>query len=94
MRTNIEIDDELMRQAMAATGTTTKKAAVEASLRKLIDVKARERTIGQAMQLQEEARLAAIREGRLEAWHAELVQTGTRIEEPTITEELHYADQH
>jgi len=33
MRTNIEIDDELMRQAMAATGATSKKAAVEASLR-------------------------------------------------------------
>ncbi|MGA9072163.1 MAG: type II toxin-antitoxin system VapB family antitoxin [Terracidiphilus sp.] len=40
MRTNIDIDDELMRQAMAATGTTTKKAAVEASLRKSIQLKA------------------------------------------------------
>ena len=33
MRTNIEIDDELMAKAMAATNATTKKAAVEASLR-------------------------------------------------------------
>ena len=30
MRTNIDIDDKLMRQAMKATGATTKKAAVEA----------------------------------------------------------------
>jgi Arc/MetJ family transcription regulator len=40
MRTNIDIDDELMRQAMAATGTTTKKAAVEAAMRKAIQLKA------------------------------------------------------
>jgi Arc/MetJ family transcription regulator len=68
MRTNIEIDDELMRQAMAATGATTKKAAVEASLRKLIDVKARERALERAMNRQQESRLAAIREGRFDAW--------------------------
>jgi Arc/MetJ family transcription regulator len=42
MRTNIDIDDELMRQAMAATGTTTKKAAVEAAMRKAIQLKAQE----------------------------------------------------
>jgi len=29
MRTNIELDDELMAQAMEATGLTTKKATVE-----------------------------------------------------------------
>ena len=42
MRTNIEIDDELMRQAMAATNTTTKKAAVEASLRQTVQLKEQE----------------------------------------------------
>jgi len=36
MRTNIEIDDALMREAMEAAGTTTKKATVEAGLRMLI----------------------------------------------------------
>ncbi len=35
MRTNIEIDDELMAQAMAAGPYTTKKDAVEAGLRLL-----------------------------------------------------------
>ncbi len=32
-RTNIDIDDELMAQAMEATGQTTKKGAVEEALR-------------------------------------------------------------
>jgi Arc/MetJ family transcription regulator len=36
MRTNIEIDDSLMKEAMAAAGTSTKKATVEAGLRMLI----------------------------------------------------------
>ncbi len=36
MRTNIEIDDALMNEAMEAAGTTTKKATVEAGLRMLI----------------------------------------------------------
>jgi hypothetical protein len=42
MRTNIEIDDKLMRQAMAATKATTKKAAVEASMRLAVRLKAQE----------------------------------------------------
>lgn len=36
MRTNIEIDDDLMRSAMRATGLKTKRAAVEEALRQLI----------------------------------------------------------
>ncbi len=36
MRTNIEIDDQLIRQAMRSTGTHTKRAAVEAGLRLLV----------------------------------------------------------
>lgn len=32
MRTNIEIDDRLMREAMRRSGARTKKAAVEAGL--------------------------------------------------------------
>ena len=37
MRTNIEIDDRLMRQAMRCSGARTKKAAVEAGLRLLAE---------------------------------------------------------
>ena len=36
MRTNIDIDDRLMRQAMRATKATSKRAAVEAGLRMLV----------------------------------------------------------
>jgi Arc/MetJ family transcription regulator len=36
VRTNIEIDDRLMREAMRSTGAVTKKAAVEAGLRLLV----------------------------------------------------------
>jgi Arc/MetJ family transcription regulator len=40
MRTNIEIDDDLMRQAMRSSGTATKRAAVEAGLRLLVQTHA------------------------------------------------------
>ena len=36
MRTNIEIDDELLSQAMTATGLATKRATVEEGLRLLV----------------------------------------------------------
>jgi Arc/MetJ family transcription regulator len=36
MRTNIEIDDKLLAEAMAAAGLSTKKATVEAALRTLV----------------------------------------------------------
>ena len=36
MRTNIDIDDELMAEAMRATGLRTKKATVEEALRRVL----------------------------------------------------------
>jgi Arc/MetJ family transcription regulator len=39
MRTNIDIDDDLMRDAMRASGATTKRAVVEQGLRMLINVR-------------------------------------------------------
>jgi Arc/MetJ family transcription regulator len=36
MRTNIEIDDDLVHQAMRSTGARTKRAVVEAGLRLLV----------------------------------------------------------
>jgi len=38
MRTNIEIDDQLMREAMRSSGARTKRAAVEAGLRLLVQI--------------------------------------------------------
>ena len=42
MRTNIDIDDELMARAMAATNGPTKKAVVERGLELLVSLKAQE----------------------------------------------------
>ena len=39
MRTNIDIDDRLMRNAMRSSGARTKRATVEAGLRLLIQVR-------------------------------------------------------
>jgi Arc/MetJ family transcription regulator len=41
MRLNIEIDDELLSEAMAATGLATRKATVEAALRLVVSQKRR-----------------------------------------------------
>jgi len=42
MRTNIEIDDSLMSDALAMTGARTKKEAVELGLRTLVRLKKQE----------------------------------------------------
>jgi len=39
MRTNIDIDDRLMRQAMRSSGARTKRAVVEEGLRLLIQTR-------------------------------------------------------
>jgi Arc/MetJ family transcription regulator len=39
MRTNIDIDDRLMEEAMKSSGSRTKRAAVEAGLRILIQTR-------------------------------------------------------
>ena len=70
MRTNIEIDDKLMRQAMKATQTTTKKGTVEACLREVVQLRKQGRIrkifgIGGW-----EGSLAAMREGHLPEWEA------------------------
>ncbi|MYB35119.1 MAG: type II toxin-antitoxin system VapB family antitoxin [Gammaproteobacteria bacterium] len=43
MRTNIEIDNQLMNDALRLTGLKTKKAAVDLGLRTLIRLKHQER---------------------------------------------------
>jgi Arc/MetJ family transcription regulator len=43
VRTNIDIDDELMEKAMAATGLRTKKSVVEEALKLLLRLKGQER---------------------------------------------------
>jgi Arc/MetJ family transcription regulator len=57
VRTNIVIDDKLMRDALRATGLRTKRAAVEEGLRTLV-------------RLQKQARIRNLR-GKL-PWHGDL----------------------
>ena len=45
MRTNIEIDDELMKRAMKISGAQTKKAAVEQALQLLVRMKKQEESL-------------------------------------------------
>jgi Arc/MetJ family transcription regulator len=42
VRTNIEIDDKLMKDALKATGVKTKREAVELGLRTLVRLRAQE----------------------------------------------------
>jgi Arc/MetJ family transcription regulator len=71
MRTNIDIDDELMKQAMKATGAVTKRAVVELALQKLIQLEEQKGILKWFGKIQWEGDLAAMREGRLPEWEAE-----------------------
>ena len=45
MRTNIEIDDELMAQALKLTGLPTKRAVVEEGLRLMVRLRKQARAL-------------------------------------------------
>jgi Arc/MetJ family transcription regulator len=64
MRTNIEIDDDLLAEAMAATGLSTKKATVEEALRILVRQHRRRAAIADMVGLGWEGDLDVLREGR------------------------------
>jgi Arc/MetJ family transcription regulator len=64
VRTNIDIDDTLMREAMRASGTSTKRAAVEKGLRMLIDVRGQRKIRQLRGKVRWTGDLATSREGR------------------------------
>jgi Arc/MetJ family transcription regulator len=64
MRTNIDIDDDLIAEAMALTGLTTKKATVEEALRRLVRQQHRRTAVEDMAGLGWEGDLDAMREGR------------------------------
>ncbi len=66
MRTNVVIDDELMEEAMRATGLTTKKAVIEEALRTLVRLKSQESARSLRGQLHWEGDLDAMRRSRFE----------------------------
>ena len=65
MRTNIELDDELIAAAMAATGLPTKKATVEEGLRLLVRRTEQKKAIEESKGIGWEGDLDAMREGRV-----------------------------
>ena len=64
MRTNIDIDDELLAKAMEATGASTKKATVEEALRRLVQSHERRKAIAELRGIGWEGNLDEMREGR------------------------------
>ena len=64
MRTNIDIDDALLAEAMAATGQTTKKATVEEALRFVVQLRRQRDAIEQMAGFGWEGNLEEMREGR------------------------------
>jgi Arc/MetJ family transcription regulator len=64
MRTNIEIDDDLLSQAMTAAGLSTKRATVEEGLRLLVRVRKQAKALAKLKGLGWEGDLDEIRQGR------------------------------
>ena len=64
MRTNIDIDADLMTRAQEAYGGRTKKATVEEALRTLIRLRDQEEILGLAGQVRWEGDLSESRMGR------------------------------
>lgn len=64
MRTNIEIDEKLLRRAMKVSGAKTKRAAVEAAMRLTIRMKQQEGILKWFGKIKWEGDLAAMRKSR------------------------------
>jgi Arc/MetJ family transcription regulator len=64
MRTNIEIDDQLIERALKATGLSTKRAVVEEGLRLLIKLRGQAKVRGSFGKYPMENDLEESRQGR------------------------------
>ena len=67
VRTNIDIDQDLLDEAMAATGLATKRAAVEEALRRLVQTHRRKIALSELAGIGWDGDLAAMREDRSDA---------------------------
>jgi Arc/MetJ family transcription regulator len=67
MRTNIEIDDRLMTEALRLSGESTKRAVVEAALCLLIQTKAQTGIRKLRGKIQWEGDLAELRRSRVQS---------------------------
>jgi Arc/MetJ family transcription regulator len=64
MRTNIDIDDRLLKEAMKATGQKTKKATVEEALREIVKITGQRQALEELRGMGWEGDLDEMREGR------------------------------
>lgn len=64
MRTNIDLDDRLMKRAMAITGLPTKKAVVDEALRRLVRASEQKGAIAEMRGLGWDGDLDALRAAR------------------------------
>ena len=64
MRTNIEIDGELIKEAQELSGLKTKRAVVDAALRMFVRVQHQKDILNLAGKVKWEGDLDAMREGR------------------------------
>ncbi|ATU90795.1 MULTISPECIES: type II toxin-antitoxin system VapB family antitoxin [Phyllobacterium] len=64
MRTNIELDDKLMAEAMRVTGLATKKATVEEALKRLVRHYDLKKVLDEMAGVGWDGDLDAMREGR------------------------------
>src|SRR5207237_10348803 len=88
MRTNIEIEDELIREALRVSGLETKRAAVEAGLRALIRLNKRRKILDLAGKVQWEGNLDESREGRFPPRYLSTAPSGSILCETTATEQV------
>lgn len=70
MRTNIEIDEALMRRAMELSGNSTKKAVVDEALRLAVQLKRQEGIRKLFGKVRWEGSLDEMREGRFLDWES------------------------
>ena len=68
MRTNIEIDDDLLSQAMMVAGLSTKRATVEQGLRLLVRVGQQAEALSDLKGLGWDGSLDEMRQGRHPDW--------------------------
>jgi Arc/MetJ family transcription regulator len=71
MRTNIEIDDKLMKQAMALTGKIAKKAVVEEALRLTVQLDRQAKGIRELWGIGWEGNLNELRASRFPDWDSQ-----------------------
>ncbi len=64
MRTNVDIDDDLMEQAMRASGLPTKKATIEEALKDLVRHRAQRQALDELWGAGWEGNLEEMRQGR------------------------------